>query len=83
MAPPALVAVVVGALLTLIVVVAVTTVVVQRVRRAYDEASTALRRLVPAIEQVQETTAVTQRELDRLGRSVDALHAARDARRAR
>jgi hypothetical protein len=72
---------VVGAVGTVMVLGFVVLVQVQRVRRAYGEASDVIERMKPLLDDLAEQQQVTSRELSRVGEAVDALGEAREARR--
>jgi hypothetical protein len=72
---------VVGAVGTVMVLGFVVLVQVQRVRRAYGEATDVIERMKPLLDDLAEQQQVTSRELSRVGEAVDALGEAREARR--
>jgi len=74
---PTIVALVVAALGTVLVIVVVIGVVVQRVTRAFAEATRATERLAAASTELSDRQHVTQRELDRLAAAVDQLRSSR------
>ena len=81
MANPTIVVLVVGAIGTVLVVGLVGLVLVQRVRRAYGEATRVIERIKPLLDDLAEQQQVTGRELSRVGGAVDALGEQREARR--
>ena len=58
-------------------------VVVRRVRAAVAQATAAFDELRPAIARLQQDTAVTQREFERVSGALDELARQRDSRRTR
>lgn len=73
----ALIVLVVGAVATVLWLVALTAVTVQRAGRAIDEATTSAARLTAASAAIAEHQTVTQRELDRLGDSLERVRSTR------
>lgn len=73
----ALIFLVVGAVATVLWLVALTAVTVQRAGRAIDEATTSAARLTAASAAIAEHQTVTQRELDRLGDSLERVRSTR------
>jgi hypothetical protein len=81
MATPTIVVLVVGALATVLVVGFVVLVLVQRITRAYREATGVIERMAPLLDGVAEQQQVTGRELARVGEAMDTLREQREARR--
>lgn len=81
MANATVIVLVVGALATVLVVAFVVLVLVQRVLRAYREATGVIARLRPVLDGLTEHQQVTSRELARVGDAVQALDAQRSERR--
>jgi len=81
MANATMIVLVVGALVTVLVVAFVVLVLVQRVLRAYGEATGAIARLRPVLDGLAEHQQVTGRELARVGDAMEALDAQRTERR--
>jgi predicted PurR-regulated permease PerM len=71
---------VVGVLVTVLVVAFVMLVLVQRVSRAYGEATRVIERLRPLLDGLTEQQQVTSRELARVGEAMDALGEQRSGR---
>ena len=80
MANATVIVLVVGALVTVLVVAFVMLVLVQRVLRAYREATGVIARLRPVLDGLTEQQQVTSRELARVGDAVQALDAQRSGR---
>jgi hypothetical protein len=76
----ALIVLVVGAVVTVLWLVALTAVTVQRAGRAIDQATTSAARLTEASAAIAEHQSVTQRELDRLGDSMERVRSGRSGR---
>jgi len=76
----ALIAIVVGATVTVLTIAALGVIVSQRISRALHDATTAAERLTAASAEIGEEQLVTQRELDRLGSSLERLREHRDQR---
>jgi hypothetical protein len=79
---PTLIVLVVGAAATLLLLVGVLVVAVQRVLRAYGDATRALERTQPLVDEIRDQQAVTQRELERISARLETLRTER-ADRAR
>jgi hypothetical protein len=79
---PTLIVLVVGAAATLLLLVGVLVVAVQRVLRAYGDATRALERTQPLVDEIRDQQAVTQRELERISARLETLQTER-ADRAR
>lgn len=76
----ALIVLVVGAVVTVLWLVALTAVTVQRAGRAIEEATSSAARLTAASAAIAEHQTVTQRELDRLGDSLEQVRSTRAGR---
>lgn len=81
MADVTVVVLVVGAIVTALVVGFVLLVQVQRVKRAYGEATRVVDRMKPLLDELTQQQHVTSRELARVGDAVDVLGQQRKARR--
>lgn len=81
MANATMIVLVVGAVATVLVVAFVVLVLVQRVLRAYGEATRVIARVRPVLDGLTEQQQVTARELARVGDAMEALDAQRDAQR--
>lgn len=79
---PTLIVLVVGAAATILLLVGVLVVAVQRVLRAYGDATRALERTQPLVDEIRDQQAVTQRELERISARLETLQTER-ADRAR
>lgn len=76
-----LIVLVVGAVVTVLWLVALTAVTVQRAGRAIEEATSSAARLTEASAAIAEHQTVTQRELDRLGDSLERVRSTRAGQR--
>ncbi len=74
---PTLIVLVVGAAATLLLLVGVLVVAVQRVLRAYGDATRALERTQPLVDEIRDQQAVTQRELERITARLETLQTER------
>ncbi len=81
MANATIIVLVVGAVATVLVIGSVVLVQVQRITRAYGEATGIVERMRPLLDDLAEQQQVTGRELARVGRAVDTLGEQREARR--
>lgn len=80
MSNAAVIALVLGALLTVVTITVVVSIAASRIGRAIADATRATEKLTSASAALSDHQQVTQRELDRLSRSVDTLRSSREHR---